>query len=122
MPDIDFKSKEDLLEFKATLLKGLDLFYEERIEEMKTERAKMEAALTKQVHRMYILAFGVITILVALIVSLTVLLYGSTVVIETESSANSYGDITLSGEDSNINAGDTVFRNSEISLDTEAFD
>lgn len=122
MPDIDFKSKEDLLEFKATLLKGLDLFYEERIEEMKTERAKMEAALTKQVHRMYILAFGVITILVALIVSLTVLLYGSTVVIETESSANSYGDITLSGEDSNINAGDTVLRNSEINLDTEDFD
>ena len=122
MPDIDFKSKEDLLEFKATLLKGLDLFYEERIEEMKTERAKMEAALTKQVHRMYILAFGVIIILVALIVSLTVLLYGSTVVIETESSANSYGDITLSGENSNINAGDTVFRNGEISLDTEAFD
>lgn len=122
MPDIDFKSKEDLLEFKATLLKGLDLFYEERIEEMKTERAKMEAALTKQVHRMYILAFGVIIILVALIVSLTVLLYGSTVVIETESSANSYGDITLSGENSNINAGDTVLRNSEINLDTEAFD
>lgn len=122
MPDIDFKSKEDLLEFKSTLLKGLDLFYEERIEEMKTERVKMEAALTKQVHRMYILAFGVITILVALIVSLTVLLYGSTVVIETESSANSYGDITLSGEERNINAGDTVFRNSEISLDKEAFD
>lgn len=122
MPDIDFKSKEDLLEFKATLLKGLDLFYEERIEEMKTERAKMEAALTKQVHRMYILAFGVIIILVALIVSLTVLLYGSTVVIETESSANSYRDITLSGENSNINAGDTVLRNSEINLDTEAFD
>lgn len=122
MPDIDFKSKEDLLEFKATLLKGLDLFYEERIEEMKTERAKMESALTKQVHRMYILAFGVITILVALIVSLTVLVYGSTVVIETESSANSYGDITLSGKDSNINAGDTVLRNSEINLDTEAFD
>lgn len=99
---IDFNSKEELIEFKTGLMSGLNLYYEERIEELKTERERTEVILKRDLHRMNLILLGLIVFMFMVVVSVTVLLYGATIELDTSSCSDSYGVI----EDNNFNEGD----------------
>lgn len=98
---IDFNSKEELIEFKTGLMSGLNLYYEERIEELKTERERTEAILKKDLHRMNLILVGLIVFMFMVVISVTVLLYGATIELDTGSCSESYGNIG----DNNFNEG-----------------
>ena len=99
-PKVEFHDKEQVLGMLRGLLLDQESLYDEnilrlekqhlkemrqmelRIEDIKTERVKAETELKKFNMAVIAMMFGLTSILIALIVALTVLLHGTTFIIE----------------------------------------
>ena len=135
-PKIEFRDKEQILSMLRGLLLDQESLYDEnilrlekqhlsemkqlelRLEDIKTERIKSELEFKKFNKVVLAMTFGVISILVSLIIALTVLLYGTTFVIENGSNSvlnnNSVGYIGGDCGYSDYLEEDTGFKNAEF--------
>lgn len=108
MGKLNLETEREIIEFKEGLMQSLDTYYMYQIEELKTERQKSEDNLKRQLHRMNLVALGLLVVILAMIISATVILCGITVEIGAESSSESFGDISM---------GDNNRMNKDVAID-----
>lgn len=124
-PTIDWTDKEQVLNMMRDLLIDQESLYDEnvkrmneqhdrevrqqnlRIEELKAEKVKAEVELKKFNRAMLAVALSISGIIIALLITFTVLLYGTNFVIETNSNSESYSYSTESDGDEYVTADNT---------------
>lgn len=133
-PKVEFVDDAQVIEMIKSLLLDQESLYDEnmtrldiqhkremkqlelRMEEVKTERMKAELELRKFNRIVVAIIFSITSILVALIIAMTVLLYGTTFVIENGSDSvitnNSVGYIQNEHEENDTGYNEDVLENS----------